>query len=365
MRSLLRAVLGTSFLATTLVPALLAAQGALDSEKLKSIAFRSIGPGLVTGRIADVEFDPKDPNIWYVATAFGGLWKTVNRGVTFEPIFDQGPSFNLCCVVVDPRNPDIVWLGTGENHSQRSAHFGDGVYKSSDAGKTWKRVGLETSEHIGRIVIDPRNSNVVFVAAQGPLFSSGGGAGVIQDQRWWKHLVRGADDQRKHRHHGHRARPEERGCDVRVFVPAPPPRRDRRLVADEKPASTSRPTVVGRGRKSRMDCRKCDIGRIALAADGRRNPTEIYALVEAQGGQGFYKSSNGGTSWTRYGKTVNQAARGGGAGGGAPQGGRGGGRGNATADSLNSNCAGTSATLAENESWFSNGTGTVLLRDLR
>ncbi|HYJ95547.1 MAG TPA: hypothetical protein VEV86_13035, partial [Vicinamibacterales bacterium] len=180
MRSLLRAVLGTSFLATTLVPALLAAQGALDSEKLKSIAFRSIGPGLVTGRIADVEFDPKDPNIWYVATAFGGLWKTVNRGVTFEPIFDQGPSFNLCCVVVDPRNSDIVWLGTGENHSQRSAHFGDGVYKSSDAGKTWKRVGLETSEHIGRIVIDPRNSNVVFVAAQGPLFSSGGERGLYK-----------------------------------------------------------------------------------------------------------------------------------------------------------------------------------------
>jgi hypothetical protein len=152
----------------------------LDAEKLKGIAWRGIGPGFVTGRIADVEIDPRDPNVWYVATAFGGLWKTVNRGVSFEPIFDEGPSFTLCCVVIDPRNSNIIWLGTGENHSQRSAHFGDGVYESTDAGKTWKRVGLETSEHIGKIVVDPRNSNVVYVASQGPLFSAGGERGVYK-----------------------------------------------------------------------------------------------------------------------------------------------------------------------------------------
>jgi len=141
---------------------------------------RSLGPALVPGRIADVAIDPKNPNVWYVATAFGGLWKTVNRGVTFTPIFDDGPSFTLCCVVVDPKDSNVIWLGTGENASQRSAHFGDGVYKSLDAGKTWKRVGLESSEHLGKIVIDPRNSNTVFVASQGPLFSSGGDRGVFK-----------------------------------------------------------------------------------------------------------------------------------------------------------------------------------------
>ena len=126
--------LQTLLVSGTATSALGAQGGQLSPELIKGIEFRSIGPGFVTGRIADVEIDPKDPNVWYVATAFGGLWKTVNRGVSFEPIFDEGPSFTLCCVAVDPRNSNVVWLGTGENHSQRSAHFGDGVYKSTDAG---------------------------------------------------------------------------------------------------------------------------------------------------------------------------------------------------------------------------------------
>ena len=146
---------------------------------LKGIELRSIGPTLATGRIADIEIDPKNPSIWYVATAFGGLWKTTNRGITFAPIFDDY-TFTLCCVVVDPKDSNVVWLGTGENTSQRSAHFGDGLYKSTDAGKTWKRVGLENSEHIGKILIDPRNSNVVYVASQGPLFSAGGERGLYK-----------------------------------------------------------------------------------------------------------------------------------------------------------------------------------------
>src|SRR5688500_4165721 len=103
------------------------ATAAVTADVMKGIPVRSLGPGLVTGRIADIEIDPNDSNVWYVASAFGGLWKTVNRGVTFAPILDSMPAFNLCCVEVDPRNSSIVWVGTGENHSQRSAHFGDGV----------------------------------------------------------------------------------------------------------------------------------------------------------------------------------------------------------------------------------------------
>ncbi|MCA1837295.1 MAG: glycosyl hydrolase, partial [Actinobacteria bacterium] len=165
-------------LALTL-PAALAAQE-LTADILKPITIRSIGPGLVTGRVADIKIDPNNTNVWYVAAAFGGVWKTVNRGVTFTPIFDDGGAFNNCCIVIDPKNSNVLWLGTGENNSQRSGDFGDGLYKSIDAGQTWKRMGLETSEHIGKIVIDPRNSDVVYVAAQGPLFSSGGQRGLYK-----------------------------------------------------------------------------------------------------------------------------------------------------------------------------------------
>ena len=138
--------------------------GGLDARLLAGIELRSVGPTLATGRIQDVEIDPKNPSVWYVATAFGGLWKTTNRGITFTPIFDDQGSFTLCCVVVDPKDSNVVWVGSGENASQRSAHFGDGVYKSTDAGKTWKNVGLKTSEHIGKILIDPRSSSTVYVA---------------------------------------------------------------------------------------------------------------------------------------------------------------------------------------------------------
>src|SRR5262245_57189617 len=171
--------------------------GGITSSQLKGLQLRSIGPALDTGRVQDVAIDPKDPSVWYVASAFGGLWKTTNRGTTFTPIFDEGGSFTLCCVVIDPRNSAVVWLGTGENTSQRSAHFGDGIYKSVDAGKTWKRMGLASSEHIGKILIDPRNSNVVYVAAQGPLFAPGGERGVYKTtdggQTWQANLTISAD----------------------------------------------------------------------------------------------------------------------------------------------------------------------------
>src|SRR5215510_2800691 len=125
----------------------------LTAEVLKGLEFRSIGPAISTGRVQDIAIDPKNPNTWYVATAFGGLWKTINRGTTFTPVFDEATSFTLCCVVVYPKDSNVVWLGSGENASQRSAHFGDGIYKSTDAGKTWQRMALAASEHIGQIVV--------------------------------------------------------------------------------------------------------------------------------------------------------------------------------------------------------------------
>src|SRR6185369_9119143 len=124
--------------------------------------------------------DPKNPSIWYVASAFGGVWKTQNRGITFEQLTNGIDAFTMCCVVIDPKDSNIIWVGSGENNSQRSAHFGDGVYKSTDAGKTFTNMGLKTSEHIGKIIVDPRNSNTVWVASQGPLFSEGGERGLYK-----------------------------------------------------------------------------------------------------------------------------------------------------------------------------------------
>jgi len=363
MRALIGRLVAVVIAFTVLPPGLRAqgGGGGLDPDNLKGIAWRSIGPGFVTGRIADVEIDPRDPNVWYVATAFGGLWKTVNRGISFEPIFDEGPSFNLCCVVIDPRNSNTIWLGTGENHSQRSAHFGDGVYKSTDAGKTWKRMGLETSEHIGRIVVDPRNSNVVYVASQGPLFSAGGERGLYKTTdggTTWTAVLTIS---------------ENTGITDIVLDPKNPDviyassyqrrRHVGQAIGGGREAGIHKSSNGGRSwTKLTAGLPKCDIGRIALAIDDRRKPTEVYALVEGQGGQGFYKSTNGGSSWTRYGKTQIPAGRaaggggGGGGGGGAPPAGRGG-RGGGVADSLNTNCAGTSVSLGANEAWFSNGTG--------
>ncbi len=144
------------------------------SELLKP---RLIGPAVTGGRISSVAVHPDNPGIMYVGVASGGVFKTDNGGATWTPIFDKQTSYSVGTVVVDPRNPSTVWVGTGENNSQRSVAYGDGVYRSDDAGKTWKRIGLDKSEHIARILIDPRNSDLVYVAAQGPLWSDGGDRG--------------------------------------------------------------------------------------------------------------------------------------------------------------------------------------------
>src|SRR6185369_10001175 len=125
----------------------------LSSDLVKDLPVRNILGTFSSGRIADVAVDPKNRSTWYVATASGGLWKTSNHGLSFQPIFDDGGSYSLGCVAVDPKNSDIVWLGTGENQAQRAIGYGDGIYKSTDAGKTWKNTGLPNSEHIGKIWI--------------------------------------------------------------------------------------------------------------------------------------------------------------------------------------------------------------------
>ena len=190
-----------SRLSLSLLTALCLAQDA-DTPKeqalnLVGLKLRNIGPAMTSGRVVSLAVNPKNRAQFYVGVASGGVWKTTNAGISFTPVFDGEGSYSIGVVVLDPRNPNTVWVGTGENNSQRSVGYGDGVYRSDDAGKSWKNVGLKTSEHIGRIVIDPRDSNVVYVAAQGPLWGPGGERGLYKTTdsgKTWKQILKINDD---------------------------------------------------------------------------------------------------------------------------------------------------------------------------
>ena len=148
-----------------------------SSETFAGLEFRSIGPSFKSGRIADIAIHPENKNIWYVAVGSGGVWKTTNSGTTFTPIFDDQAVYSIGCVTIDPSNPHIVWVGTGENIGGRHVSYGDGIYRSLDGGSTWKNMGLKESQHISKIIIHPDNSDVIWVAAQGPLWNKGGERG--------------------------------------------------------------------------------------------------------------------------------------------------------------------------------------------
>ncbi|MCE2902118.1 MAG: WD40/YVTN/BNR-like repeat-containing protein [Gemmatimonas sp.] len=318
---------------------------AIPASVLNAIQIRPLGPGLVTGRIADIAIDPTNPSTWYIASAFGGVWKTTNRGASFTPIFDSYGAHNLCCIRIDPKNNNVLWLGTGENHSQRSAHFGDGVYKSTDAGRRWARVGLEQSEHIGQIVIDPRNSDVVYVAAQGPLFSAGGERGVYKTtdggRTWSRSLFisdnTGITDLVL----------DAKNPDV-LYAAAYPRRRHVGQAIGGSPEGGIHKSVDGGKSWTKLagGLPTGDVGRAGLAIETRVSPTQVFAFIEAGNNQsGLYRSVDDGATWTRFGKNA-QVARGPG-GGGAGAGGAGGVRAGAPQDSAR-------AAMAQ---WFTNGLG--------
>ena len=164
----------------------------INSSLVSDIKIRNIGPALMSGRIADIAIHPKNKNIWYVAVGSGGLWKTTNSGITWSSLFDSQSVYSMGCVTVDSLNPHTIWVGTGENVGGRHVSFGDGIYKSTDDGQTWKNMGLKKSEHISKIIVHPQNSDLIFAAIQGPLWSSGGDRGFYKStdagQTWKKTL---------------------------------------------------------------------------------------------------------------------------------------------------------------------------------
>ena len=270
----------------------------LTSETLSGLELRGIGPAFMSGRISDIAKDPSDSATWYVAVSSGGVWKTVNSGTTWKPIFDKYGSYSIGCVTLDPKNPWVVWVGTGEANSQRSVGWGDGVYKSLDGGESFSRVGLESSEHIAKIVIDPRDSDVVYAASQGPLWAPGGDRGLYKTTdggATWDQILSVS---------------ENTGITDVVMDPKDPDtlyaasyQRRRRvwtLVAGG-PESAIYKSIDGGAswRKLEKGLPKVHMGRIGLAL-APENPDVVYATIPAEGDHsGFYRSVNRGESWER------------------------------------------------------------------
>ncbi len=164
----------------------------VNEATFSGLKFRNIGPALTSGRIADIAIHPENENIWYVAVGSGGVWKTTNSGTTWKPIFDNQASYSIGSIAIDPSNPHTIWVGTGENVGGRHVAFGDGIYVSHDDGMSWKNMGLKKSEHLSTIIVHPENSNIVWVASQGPLWSKGGERGVYKTTdggKTWNHTL--------------------------------------------------------------------------------------------------------------------------------------------------------------------------------
>lgn len=262
------------------------------------LALRNIGPALMSGRISDIAVHPEDRSVWYVTVACGGVWKTVNAGTTWTPIFDDQPSYSIGCVAIDPLNPFTVWVGTGENNSQRSVGYGDGVYKSLDGGKHWKRMGLENSGHTGKILIDPRDSKVVYVAAQGPLWSAGGDRGLyktVDGGETWTCVLEIS---------------ENTGVSDMVFDPRDPDvlyassyQRRRHvwtLISGGKESAIYKSVDAGATwKKLEGGLPSGHVGRAGLAVSPIR-PDVVYALIEASGDAGgFFRSTDAGANWEK------------------------------------------------------------------
>ena len=275
----------------------------MKADTFTGLAFRGIGPAVSSGRIGDIAVHPAKRNVWYVAVASGGVWKTVNAGTTWTPIFEEQGSYSIGCTAIDPRNPLVVWVGTGENNSQRSVGYGDGVYRSLDGGRTWENVGLRNSEHVGKILLDPRDTNVAYVAAQGPLWAPGGDRGLYKTAdggKSWKKVLdisenTGVTDLVM----------DPRDPD-RLYAAAYQRRRHVWTLINGGPESAIYKSLDAGAtwKKLTVGLPEEDMGRIGLAVSPA-NPDVVYATIEAAGkAGGFFRSTDGGGGWERMSETI-------------------------------------------------------------
>ena len=270
----------------------------LEKISLNGLKWRSVGPALTSGRVSDIAVNLKNPFEYYVAVASGGVWKTTNWGVEYTPVFDSQDSYSVGCVTIDPNNPNVVWVGTGENNNQRSVAYGDGVYKSTDAGKSWKNVGLKKSEHIGNIIVHPDNSDVIYVSAYGPLWSKGGERGVYMSEDGgdtWKRILYVDEHTGINEIHMDPKNPEV------LYATAHQRRRHVYTYVGGGPGSGMYKSTDGGSswKKINKGLPSVEIGRIGMDISPVDNNV-LYAIVEAADRKGgFYKSVDMGESWSR------------------------------------------------------------------
>jgi photosystem II stability/assembly factor-like uncharacterized protein len=278
----------------------------LSDKTFSGIKLRSIGPAMMSGRIADIAIDPGNPNKWIVAVGSGGVWKTTNAGTTWKAVFDSLTSYSIGCVTIDPKNPLIVWVGTGENVGGRHVGYGDGIYRSSDGGNSWKNMGLKGSQHISKIIVHPENSNIIWVAAQGPLWNKGGDRGVYKTTdggTTWKKVL--GDN-------------EWVGATDIVIDPKNPDmlyaatwqrHRNVAMYLGGGPGSGIHRSTDGGNtwEKLTKGLPSSNMGKIGLAISPQ-NPDVIYAAIELDRRKGgIYRSENRGATWEKRSDAVSGA----------------------------------------------------------
>jgi photosystem II stability/assembly factor-like uncharacterized protein len=269
----------------------------VNAGAFAGLKFRELGPALMSGRISDLAVHPKDKSTWFVAASYGGMWKTTNAGTTWTPLTGFGTS-SMGCVTIDPTDPLVVWVGSGENNSQRSVGWGDGVYKSVDGGKNWTNVGLKASEHVGNILVDPRDGDVVFVAAQGPLWAAGGDRGVYKSTNGgtsWKRVLEvdewtGANE----------VWFDPQNTDVMYASTYQRHRRVWTLINGGPGSGIWKSTDKGETwSRLKNGLPDEEMGRIGLAVSPAE-PGVVYAIVEAAAGAGgFFRSTDSGANWEK------------------------------------------------------------------
>ena len=278
------------------------------SSTFNGLKFRSLGPAVTSGRVVDFAVNPNNIHEFYVAVACGNVWKTTNSGTTWNPIFDNYGSFSIGCVTIDPKNTHVVYVGTGENNSQRSVSWGDGLYRSEDGGKSFTNIGLKKSEHIAKVLIDPRDSKVIYVAAQGPLWGPGGERGLYKSTDYgatWDSVLyisenTGITD----------IIIDPRDPDVLYAASYQRRRHVWTLINGGPEGAIHKSTDGGKTwNKLTNGLPSGDVGRIGLAISPV-NPDYVYAIIEAQNKTGgFFKSTNRGVTWEKMNEVVSSSAQ--------------------------------------------------------